>query len=183
MAAPHPEESLHGAAAIATALEAVDRIAGADARRVFGWATVDSDRVERDLVASFGRLSPVSSRKLPDDTLLGAQCRLLQSGPGSLEILLLEPVTEGRIAASLARFDEGPVAVYVLVPAERLRAVLRDLQDGGLVLSGEGSGPFGRERLVAGSPRWGAHLIIARDGARRAAPMRPPPTRAATIEP
>jgi hypothetical protein len=166
--APSPEASLHGAAAIASALEAVDRIAGPDARRVFGWATVDSDRVERSLVASFGRLSPTRSRDLADDTLLGARCRLLSSGPAALEVLLLEPVTEGRIAASLARFDEGPVALYVLVPAERFREVLRDLQTGGLVLSGEGSGPFGPERLVAGSPRWGAHLVIAGDGARRA---------------
>jgi hypothetical protein len=158
---PRPEIAIHGAAAIASALEAVDRLVGAEARRVFGWATVDTDRAERDLVRSFGRLSQAWSRDLADDTLLGARCRLIESRPGLLEILLLEPVTEGRIAASLARYDEGVVVVYVLVPAARLMEVLRDLRASGLVLSGEGAGPFGPEWLVAGSPRWGAHLCIA----------------------
>jgi hypothetical protein len=166
-----PEESIHGAAAIAMALETVDRIVGADARRVFGWATVELDRAERDLVASFGRLSSGWSRDLADDTLLGARCRLIASRPGQLEILLLEPVTEGRIAASLARFGEGVVAVYVVLPDARFRAVLRDLRGAGLVLSGEGHGPFGRQHLVAGGPPWGAHLCVAQS------------TGAATIEP
>ncbi|MDQ2966357.1 MAG: hypothetical protein M3R57_10965 [Chloroflexota bacterium] len=165
---PRPEESIHGGAAIASALETVDRIVGADARRVFGWATVELDRAERDLVASFGRLSLAWSRDLADDTLLGARCRLIASRPGLLEILLLEPVTEGRIAASLARFDEGAVVVYVLVPTARLRDVLRDLRAAGLVLSGEGGGPFGREWLVTGSPRWGAHLCVAESAEERA---------------
>jgi hypothetical protein len=168
---PRPEASIHGAEAIAGALQIVDRLVGPDARRVFGWATVDMDRVERDLVASFGRLSPVRSRNLADDTLLGARCRLMASGPATPEILLLEPVTEGRIAASLARFGEGVVAVYVVLPPARFRTVLRDLRGAGLVLSGEGHGPFGRQHLVAGGSPWGAHLCVAQS------------TGAATIEP
>jgi hypothetical protein len=168
---PRPEASINGAAAIARPLETIDRIAGSDARRVFGWATVDTDRSERDLVASFGSSAPVRSRDLPDDTQLGARCRLVTSATGLLEVLLLEPVTEGRIAASLARFGEGVVAVYVVVQAGRFRAVVRDLRGAGLVLSGEGRGPFGRQRLVAGGPPWGAHLCVAQSAG------------AATIEP
>jgi hypothetical protein len=168
---PRPEASIHGAAAIARPLETIDRIAGVESRRVFGWATVDTDRTERDLSASFGSSAPVRSRDLPDDTQLGARCRLMTSALGLLDVLLLEPVTEGRIAASLARFGEGVVAVYVVLPAARFRAVLRDLRGAGLVLSGEGHGPFGRQHLVAGGPPWGAHLCVAQS------------TGAATIEP
>lgn len=168
---PRPEASINGAAAIARPLEAIDRIAGEESRRVFGWATVDTDRTERDLIASFGSSAPVRSRNLPDDTQLGARCRLLTSAPRVLEVLLLEPATEGRIAASLARFGEGLVAVYVVVQAAHFRAVLRDLRGAGLALSGEGHGPFGRQHLVAGGPPWGAHLCVAQS------------TGAATIEP
>jgi hypothetical protein len=168
---PRPEASINGAAAIARPLETIDRLVGPESRRVFGWATVDTDRTERDLIASFGSSAPVRSRDLPDDTQLGARCRLIESGAATLEILLLEPVTEGRIAASLARFGEGVVAVYVVLPAGRFRAVLRDLRVAGLILSGEGHGPFGRQHLVTGGPPWGAHLCVAQS------------TGAATIEP
>lgn len=169
---PRPEASIHGAAAIATALPIVERIAGAGARHVTGWATVELDRAERDIAG------PATSRDLPDDVLLGAHCRLVSFRVGEREIILLEPATEGRIAASLARFDEGAVVVYVLVPAARLRAVLRDLRQAGLVLSAEASGPFGRQRIVAGGPAWGAHLCIAEGQPEIAGPVG-----AATIEP
>jgi hypothetical protein len=152
---PRPEESLNGADAIAAALRVVHNVVGPDSRRVYGVATVEADRMERDL-------RPMTSRDLSDDTQLGARCRLLTSA-GALEIVLLEPITEGRIAASLARFDEGAVAVYVLVPVARFRGVITDLRGVGLVLSAEAPGPFGRQRLVAGSPAWGAHLLIAED--------------------
>jgi hypothetical protein len=170
------EESLNGADAIGTARQVVDRLAGPEARRVTGWATVDLDRAERDLVAAFGSSVPGPARAVPDDTLLGACCRLATFGVEGHEILLLEPATEGRIAASLARFGEGPIAVYVVVSARRFDDLLRDLRGAGLVLSAEAAGPFGRQRLVAGGPAWGAHLLIAEQ-----API-PPGARAATIE-
>jgi hypothetical protein len=166
---PRPEASINGAAAIEAALVTVDGIVGADARRVFGWATVDTDRLEREL-------RPRRSWDLPDDPHLGARCRLLASEPGRPEIVLLEPVTEGLVAASLARFGEGAVVVYVVVPAARFRDLGRDLRASGLILSGESPGPFGRQHLVSGAPRWGAHLLIAEDG-----PI-PPRPGAATIE-
>jgi len=165
-----PDEALNGAEAIATALAIVERISGRGARRVTGWATVELDRAERN-VAGFASPGPTRVRDVPDDALLGARCRLVTFGPAEPELLLLEPATEGRIAASLARFGEGPVVVYLLVPASSVRNVLRDLRDAGLVLSGEGAGPFGREWLVVGSPPWGAHLCVAQSAG------------AATIEP
>lgn len=168
MTEPRPEESLNGAEAIASALRVVDKVVGPDARRVYGVATVDADRMERDL-------KPMTSRDLPDDTQLGARSRLLTSA-GVLGVVLLEPITEGRIAASLARFDEGAVAVYVLVPVARFPGVTTDLRAAGLDLSGEASGPFGRQWLVAGGSAWGAHLLIAEDA------TIPSGSRAATIE-
>jgi hypothetical protein len=166
-----PEASLNGDEAIATADAVVERIAGPGARRVTGWATVELDRAERDIAAGIAP-GMATSRDLPDDVLLGAHCRLVSFAMGEPEVLLLEPATEGRIAASLARFDEGPVAVYVLVAAARLIDVLRDLRAAGLVLSAEGAGPFGREWLVA-APRWGAHLCIAEAAAAGAATIEP----------
>jgi hypothetical protein len=169
--APRPGTWINGADAIAASLQVIDRLAGPEARRVIGSATVDMDRAERDLVASFGSSARIRSRHVPDDELLGARCRLVTSGSGEPEVLLLEPATEGRIAASLARFAEGPVAVYVIVPDAQFGDLVQSAGRAGLALSTEAPGPFGRQRLVAGGPPWGAHLCVAQSAG------------AATIEP
>ncbi len=171
MTEPRPETSIHGVEAIAAALKVIDRLAGREARRVIGSATVDMDRAERDLVASLGSSARTRSRNVPGDELLGARCRLVTSGSGKPEVLLLEPATEGRLAASLARFAEGPVAVYVIVPDPQFGDLVQSAGRAGLVLSTEAAGPFGRQRLVAGGPPWGAHLCVAKSAG------------AATIEP
>ena len=69
-----------------------------------GWATVDIERTARDLAAA--DLDAVA-----DDELLGARSWRTTSGPISL--VLLEPITEGRLAAALARRGEGIVALYL----------------------------------------------------------------------
>lgn len=170
-------ESLNGAEAIAAALPIIDRVAGPGVRRVTGWATVDLDRAEQDLAAAFVASGSATSRDLPEDTLLGARCRLVTFGVGEREVLLLEPSTEGRIAASLARFGEGPIAIYVVAPKPQFGDTVRDMGRSGLVLSAEAAGPFGRQRLVAGGPPWGAHLAVAESQAGRAPAAGP-----ATIE-
>lgn len=178
------DESLNGGAAIAAALPIVERVSGGDARRVTGWATVELDRAERDVAADFASSGPATARDLPDDALLGAHCRLVTFGRGEGEILLLEPATEGRIAASLARFGEGPIAVYVVVPNARFGELVRDAGQAGLALSSEAAGPFGRQRLVAGGPPWGAHLCVARSMPESEPPAGSPPAAGAvTIEP
>ena len=129
-----------------------------------GWATVELDRAEAERDAGAGDDPRGRDRSngerivedAPDDELLGARCRLVTDGDRSVE-LLLEPNTEGRLAASLARFGEGYAAVYLLVDAddvERARAA-------GTVLSAEGRGPFGPERLVVAGSRWGPHIVLA----------------------
>ena len=145
-------EALHGADAIAPAVSVIEAISGPNARRVTGWATVELDR------AASGA---ANAQDLPDDALLGARCRLVTFGVGEREVLLLEPATEGRIAASLARFGEGPIAEYLIVPHDRFGDLVRDAVEAGIVLSAEAAGPFGRQRLVIGGPPWGAHLCVA----------------------
>lgn len=163
------DEPLHGSEAIAIPLAIVDRLS-AGGRRVTGWATVELDRAERELAAG-SSLGLAIARDVPDDELLGARCRLVTGGPTGRELLLLEPATEGRIAGSLARFGEGPVAVYVILDEEGFDELVRAAGPAGLVLSAEAAGPFGRQRLVAGGSPWGAHLCVAQQA------------EAATIEP
>ncbi len=59
-------------------------------------------------------LEPALANKwldVADDALLGAKCRRLVLGRSVL--VLAEPITEGFVAACLARFGEGPVAVAI----------------------------------------------------------------------
>ena len=70
-----------------------------------GWATVDAERAASD----FGR--PLLGEAL-EDALLGAKAQRLGAG-GRLTLVLLEPATEGPLAAALARNGEGPVCLYV----------------------------------------------------------------------
>lgn len=120
-----------------------------------GWATVDLERAEEELVERLALQAAARRRPAPPDELLGANCRLLTSGRGR-EILLLEPSTEGRLASALARFGEGVLAVYLRVAATALPAAHR----AGLSLTAEGAGPVGRQRLVLGGPRWGPHVLL-----------------------
>jgi len=148
------EDALHGAEAIASARTTLERIGIRPLPWARGWATVELDRAEREVSRAFARHGSALISDAPDDDLLEARCRLLGFG-GSFRVVLLEPSAEGRLAATLARFGEGFVALYVVVPdLGRFGAA------SGLELSREGRGPFGRQRLVAGGPAWGAHLLL-----------------------
>jgi hypothetical protein len=127
------------------------------ATSALGWATVDLDRAEANVRELYRMDGPPRVTDVADDELLGARARLLEFQEPT-RIVLLEPTTEGRIAASLARYGEGNVVVYVIAEADFATAVNRVRRI--VPLSAEGSGPFGREALVLG-PRWGAHLILA----------------------
>jgi len=114
------------------------------------WATVDVERA----VAGIG----LPAADLPDDQLLGALVRLVRP-PDSEPIALLEPRTEGRIAATLARSGEGPAGRYV-VAAEGLASVAARAAASGVALSHEEDGPFGRSVLVLAGPSTGPHLVL-----------------------
>jgi hypothetical protein len=121
-----------------------------------GWATVELDRAAEELGMWLGdERGPVAP-----DPLLGAHTRLYDAGglPGD-RVVLLEPSTEGRLAASLARDGEGPAALY-LVAAGGLRAWLAAARARGVAVSARRIGPLGSSVLIAGGPTSGPHLVI-----------------------
>ncbi len=115
--------------------------------RAVGWATVDRDRQ----AAAF----PSAAEALPDDELLGARA----AASADPRVVLLEPATEGRLAATLARHGEGPAALYLETTAAAMVAI-RDR----LVRIGEppraGSGPFGPQLLATTRFAWGPHVLL-----------------------
>jgi hypothetical protein len=129
-------------------------------RAVGGWATVELDRAEEEVRATLATahedLRYARIEDAPDERVLGARCRLLRYG-GDRDMLLLEPSTEGRLAAALARHGEGSLALYLVVDAgapERARRA-------GFRLSSAGSGPLGQERLIVVGPASGPFLLLA----------------------
>lgn len=128
-------------------------------RVVEGWATVELDRGEREFAAALtatGLVDP-GVEAAPDDEALGASCRLLRDASGRVTVLL-EPNTEGLLAAALARHGEGSVVRYLVADVDasaRVRAA-------GFRSATEHAGPLGPQRLVLGGPRWGPFLVLVR---------------------
>ena len=121
-----------------------------------GWATVELDRAAADLATAFGVL-PAAFEPAPRSVALGCAC-LVAAGilADGASLALVEPDTEGRLAADLARFDEGPAIAWLRLQEPAAVAVLRMA---GLEISAERGGPFGPESLVV-------------DGLGRARPLR-----------
>jgi hypothetical protein len=112
------------------------------------WATVELDRASREL-AAVGRFEAA-----PRDANLGATARRARFADRSRPaIALVEPDTEGLLAAALARFGEGIRAVY-LGPLDRA-----DVDDTPR-LGPPRPGPLGPARLVIGRPAWGPHVLV-----------------------
>ena len=151
-------EQLLGADALGDALARL-RKAVEPRRAVAGWATVELDRAEIEVAGALAATHDLRDPRIedaPDERVLGARCRLLRY-TADHDMVLLEPSTEGRLAAALVRHGEGSVARYLLADGgapERARRA-------GFRLSSEGRGPFGRERLVIAGPRWGPFLLLA----------------------
>ncbi len=104
-----------------------------------GWATVDLVRTARDHPdRTFQPGSP--------DTLLGAESWISDDLADPV-LVLLEPRTEGLLAARLARFDEGPAVLYLRLQRGSFGALPATLKGRGLRLR-TGSGPFGPAVLV-----------------------------------
>ncbi len=126
-----------------------------------GWVTVDGDRAA---AAAAG----VRWTAVPRDAPLGARALLgdargvgaAMGAPGAAAaVLLLEPDTEGRVAAFLARHGEGLAVLYVGLSAPAVtvaRARLARL--GSRTVSGPG--PFGSELAIMGTPASGPTLVM-----------------------
>jgi hypothetical protein len=121
-----------------------------------GWATVELDRAEAELDPWLGLAVVPGDVTEPH---LGARTRTRRSMglPGRL-VVLAEPVTEGRVAASLARDGEGPCALY-LEPADGLEAWLQAAVLRGVPVSAVRSGPLGPSVIIGGVPS-GPHLVV-----------------------
>jgi hypothetical protein len=104
-----------------------------------GWATVELDRSAGELAGLLDQGATFADA--PRSALLGARCRVARARAdegGVRWIVLLEPDTEGRVAAFLARAGEGWAAAWDAVdPPGPGRGVV---------------GPLGEERLADGSP-------------------------------
>ena len=74
-----------------------------------GWATVELDRAEAEVRAALG--VDLRFAEAQRSRLLGARCRRAATPDGEW-IVLLEPDTEARLAASLARRGEGWAATW-----------------------------------------------------------------------
>jgi hypothetical protein len=130
--------------------------AQADGRAIaVGWATVELDRAAYELARELG-LSPEVFLPAADSELLGARCRVAAGVlPGGHSLAILEPNTEGLLAASLARHGEGPVAVWSTADDAAAR-------DDGATRNGArpSPGPFGPERRVPGGPLHGPYRLL-----------------------
>jgi hypothetical protein len=120
-----------------------------------GVATVDLDQAEEQARATIVHRAITGA---PDDVLLGARCRIVvvHHGPS---LVLLEPNTEGRLAASLARYGQEPVVSYMTSVVQG-DDVVGPAATAGIALSPPTPGPLGVSRLVLGGPAWGPHLIL-----------------------
>ncbi|MGH2467659.1 MAG: hypothetical protein ACRDGL_08010 [Candidatus Limnocylindrales bacterium] len=124
-------------------LLAAHRRAGGGPPVGLGLATVDLDRTAASLVEADGdlRFSPME-----DDGAVGAHV-LAATLPDGTTLRLLEPATEGPLAAFLARFGEGPAVLYVAGPPAGTGALAAD---GSRIVRRAGrAGPFLVEVLAS----------------------------------
>lgn len=123
-----------------------------------GWATVDLDRAIGDLARAFG-LGEDRFRRAARSAALGCVCRVAR---GVLldgrSLALLEPDTEGRLAASLARLGEGPAVTWLLAP-DPITSI-EALRTARFALSTERIGPFGPERIIVDGPLHGPQRLL-----------------------
>jgi hypothetical protein len=137
-------------------------------------ATVDRERMT-------GAIDPPGEwRPVERDAWLGAAAWRRTAVGGERPLLLvLEPDTEGRLAAFLARWGEAVAAIYLLVP-EKPEAGARETR-------AVRPGPLGPARLVPGVPGvpdWGPHVLLLERNPEPLAgpdPGPPPPGRSSGI--
>lgn len=124
-----------------------------------GWATVELDRAESEL-ADWLAGQPGDPEDDVTDAHLGARARVRDADglPGDT-MVLLEPTTEGRLAASLVRDGEGPCALYLWAPLG-IDAWIAGAKERGETVSARAAGPFGESVLLPGPSAAGPHLVV-----------------------
>lgn len=119
-----------------------------------GWATVELDRAATELGSSGYHVEPAEL-----EVLLGATARVGRLADGGPLAILLEPFTEGRLAAFLARHGEAPAVLYLAPPAGELEAAVARLAAAGIRTRG-GNGPLGPATLILGRPADEPQLML-----------------------
>ena len=148
----------HGAAWAALVAEAETAKEAAVARvpalavasiAAIGWATVDLDRAATEFDRVLGEAGSWAPRER--DSLIGAAARVRRPAvEGGPELLLLEPDTEGSLAAQLARHDEGLAVIYLATPPGT------DIERAGPT----GIGPLGPARRLLDGPTAGPEIVL-----------------------
>jgi hypothetical protein len=135
---------------VATAASPARLPPGATRVLAVGWATVELERAVPQLAGILGT-TDAAFVEVAGSTALGARC-LAAGGLLDDDVLLavVEPSTEGRLAAALARWDEGPVVAWYAIAAESVAPGT------GIALPG----PFGPEWVVRGDPLTGPHRLL-----------------------
>jgi hypothetical protein len=114
------------------------------------WATVEIERAENELDSIIG--GDGSWDEAPRDALLGARAAVRRGGAAGTLVVVLEPDTEGRLAASLARGGEGVVAIYVMA------------RPGAALVAGSfgipAAGPLGRGRRLTGGGIGAPSIVV-----------------------
>jgi hypothetical protein len=149
MPATGPVERLLAVLADARVMVAPAPSPDVDASRIrpvaVGWATVELDRAADELAADLA-IEAGTFVAGADSVALGARTRVARAVlPGGISIAILEPATEGRLVAILARHDEGPAAIWFEADETRFGQ-----PPAGRIIPG--GGPFGPERLLATGP-------------------------------
>jgi hypothetical protein len=116
-----------------------------------GWATVDRER----FVAGLG-IGAVA--QLPDDPHLGAF--VVRHGLTRPLALVIEPATEGRLAATLARSGEGPTAIYLGLGAGGMQRFAAAAHPGGNPVSAVRPGPLGPSGILLGGAVWDPAVVL-----------------------
>ena len=116
-----------------------------------GWATVDRER----FVSGLG-LGTVE--QLPDDPHLGAY--VVRHGLTRPATLVIEPSTEGRLSATLARSGEGPTALYLELGTDGVKAFAADHRPGAVQVSTVRPGPLGPSVVLLGGRIWDPVVVL-----------------------
>jgi hypothetical protein len=114
-----------------------------------GWATVELDRAQAQLSRALDVDGNVF-RRAADSAALGASCRVAEGLLDGVDLAVVEPSTEGRLAAHLARHGEGPTIAWLADPSrsDEPHAAGTD-------------GPFGAERFLPARGDGLVRLLVA----------------------
>jgi hypothetical protein len=79
--------------------------------------------------------------------------------------VILEPATEGRLSAALARHGERPLAAWFVLDASDAAMPPSTVAPAGQLAPAGRAGPFGPERIAPDGAIRGLHRLLVGDGA------------------